>query len=99
MVAWGVVCTLMGTTQSYTGLLIARVFLGVAESGQYPGVSYYLTEWYGVRDLGFRQGLFFSAAGAAGAFSGLLAFGIDQMDGVGGYAGWRWIFVSVTEWE
>lgn len=40
-----------------------------------------------------RQALFFSAASIAGAFSGLLAFGISKMDGVGNLAGWRWIFI------
>jgi len=29
----------------------------------------------------------------AGAFSGLLAYLIVKMNGVGGYAGWRWIFI------
>lgn len=33
MVAWGIVMTLMGIVQNYTGLLIARIFLGVAEAG------------------------------------------------------------------
>lgn len=37
--------------------------------------------------------MFFSAASIAGAFSGLLAFGIARMDGVGGLEGWRWIFI------
>jgi MFS family permease len=37
--------------------------------------------------------LFFSAATLAGAFGGLLARGISQMDGVGGKAGWSWIFI------
>lgn len=40
-----------------------------------------------------RQALFFSAASIAGAFSGLLAFGISKMNGVGGLEGWRWIFI------
>jgi MFS family permease len=40
-----------------------------------------------------RQALFFAAASVAGAFSGLLAFAIAKMDGVGGLAGWRWIFI------
>ena len=38
MVAWGIVTTCMGTVENYHGLLIARIFLGVAESGQFPGV-------------------------------------------------------------
>jgi hypothetical protein len=40
MVAWGIVMTLMGIVQSYEGLLVARVFLGVAEAGLFPGVRY-----------------------------------------------------------
>ncbi|KAI9881863.1 MAG: hypothetical protein M1823_006425, partial [Watsoniomyces obsoletus] len=93
MIAWGTVMTRMGLVQDYHGLLIARVFLGVAEAGLYPGVAYYLTMWYCTEELAFRQGLFFSAASMAGAFSGLLAYAIAQMDGVAGYAGWRWIFI------
>jgi len=37
--------------------------------------------------------IFFSAATAAGAFGGLLARGIVEMDGVGGRPGWAWIFI------
>jgi len=49
--------------------------------------------WYCRHEAQTRQALFFSAASIAGAFSGLLAFGISKMDGVGGYEGWRWIFI------
>jgi MFS family permease len=38
---------------------------------------------------------FYLASAASGAFSGLLAAGIAQMDGVGGYEGWRWICTSL----
>ncbi|KAK3720122.1 hypothetical protein LTR37_003945 [Vermiconidia calcicola] len=93
MVAWGLVTTLTGIVKSYNGLLVIRVMLGVAEAGQYPGCAYYLTMWYAPQDLGLRQGMFFSAAALAGSFSGLLAYALAQMDGVGGLAGWRWIFI------
>lgn len=49
--------------------------------------------WYCRHEIQLRQALFFSAASVAGAFSGLLAFGIAKMDGVGGLEGWRWIFI------
>ena len=42
MIAWGTVTTLTGIVKDYHGLLIARVFLGVAEAGLYPGVAYYV---------------------------------------------------------
>ena len=93
MVAWGVVMTLMGIVKSYHGLLIARIFLGVAEAGLFPGVAYYITMWYSRKEGQLRQALFFSAASIAGAFSGLLAFAIAKMNGVGGLEGWRWMYV------
>ncbi|KAF9886417.1 hypothetical protein FE257_011449 [Aspergillus nanangensis] len=93
MLAWGIVMTLMGVVKNYQGLLATRFFLGVAEAGLYPGTAYYITLWYPRHRAQFRQALFFSAASIAGAFSGLLAYGIAKMDGVGGYAGWRWIFI------
>jgi hypothetical protein len=31
----------------------------------------------------------------SGAFSGLLAAGIENMDGIGGKPGWAWIFILV----
>lgn len=49
--------------------------------------------WYCRHEIQLRQALFFSAASIAGAFSGLLAFAIAKMDGVGGLEGWRWIFI------
>lgn len=49
--------------------------------------------WYCRHEIQIRTALFFSAASIAGAFSGLLAFAIAKMDGVGGLEGWRWIFI------
>lgn len=37
--------------------------------------------------------MFYFSSAASGAFSGLLAAGIAQMDGLGGLGGWRWIFI------
>jgi hypothetical protein len=36
---------------------------------------------------------FFSSSILAGGFSELLAYGIANMAGVGGYNGWSWIFI------
>ena len=37
--------------------------------------------------------VFVSAATAAGAFGGLIARGIAEMQGVGGLESWQWIFI------
>ena len=42
MAAWAVVCTLTAVTHNYTGLLLTRFFLGVAEAPFWPGLLYLL---------------------------------------------------------
>ena len=49
--------------------------------------------WYKRNEQHYRVALFFSAAAFAGAFGGVLAWGIAHMRGVGGLNGWRWIFI------
>jgi MFS family permease len=82
-----------GLVKNYPGLMAARAALGIAEGGLFPGVSFYITMWYRRHECGFRMAIFFSAATAAGAFGGLLARGITEMDGLGGLDGWAWIFI------
>ncbi|KAK9793563.1 putative Major facilitator superfamily (MFS) profile domain-containing protein [Seiridium cardinale] len=92
-IVWGVVATLLGIVHNYSGFLAARFFLGVAESGLFPGVVYYFSMWYKRRERQYRISLFFSAASLAGAFGGILAYGIGRMAGVVWDNGWRWIFI------
>lgn len=37
---------LMGVVQNFAGLVAARLALGIAEAGLFPGVILYLTLWY-----------------------------------------------------
>lgn len=67
--------------------------LGVTEAGFFPGAVLIISKWYLKNETQTRIALFYTASALAGAFSGLLAFGIAKMDGVGNYEGWRWIFI------
>ncbi|KIK81633.1 hypothetical protein PAXRUDRAFT_15139 [Paxillus rubicundulus Ve08.2h10] len=91
VVTWGFVLMLMGFVKTYPQLLCARVCLGVAEAGFYPGV--FITMWYPKYMYQYRVGLTTAAVGVAGAFSGLLAYAIGFMNGDGGLEGWSWIFI------
>ncbi|KAG1847112.1 MFS general substrate transporter [Suillus tomentosus] len=91
--AWGVVMTLNAFVKTYPQLVGVRICLGITEAGLFPGVVYYLTLWYPRHMLQYRIGLFFGAATVAGAFSGLLAFGIGYMGGMEGLEAWSWIFL------
>ncbi|KAF4967994.1 hypothetical protein FSARC_4555 [Fusarium sarcochroum] len=93
MVLWGIATTLTGIVQGYSSLLAARFFLGVTEAGLFPGIAFYMSLWYPRDNAQLRLSIVFAAASMAGAFSGLLAYLIDKMDGVGNLEGWRWIFI------
>lgn len=93
MFFWSLAMICQGFVTNYSGLMATRVFLGVFEGGLFPGVNYYITQWYVRNECGFRMALFFSAATLAGAFGGILARGIAEMSGVGGKAAWSWIFI------
>ncbi|KAI4261786.1 MAG: hypothetical protein L6R42_003018, partial [Xanthoria sp. 1 TBL-2021] len=91
--SWGIIATLTGVTQSYAGLLVCRLLLGLVEGGLFPGAAVYLTLFYTKRELALRVGYLFISAAIAGAVGGLLAYGIGFMDGVAGQKGWRWILI------
>ncbi len=93
MVLWGICMVCMGLTHNFQGMMAARFFLGLAEAGLFPGINYYLSCWYRRSEFGIRAAIFFSAAAVSGSFGGLLAAAIGQMKGIGGKAGWAWIFI------
>jgi MFS family permease len=89
-VAWGIVMTLMGLVTNHKGLYVARMFLGLAEAGFFPGATFLLTLWYKRHEVQTRMSFFYAGARLAGAFSGLLAYAIQYMDGIAGLGGWKW---------
>ncbi|KAM5545340.1 hypothetical protein V8D89_000953 [Ganoderma adspersum] len=92
-ILWGVVTCLMGLVKNYPQLVAVRVCLGAAETGLASGAFYYLSMWYPRHMIQTRFGIFWSGATLAGAFTGLVAFGISFMSGAGRLLGWSWIFI------
>ncbi|EGG04762.1 uncharacterized protein MELLADRAFT_88503 [Melampsora larici-populina 98AG31] len=93
--SWGVITILMAFMKNYSSLIACRFFLGLFEGGLLPGMVMYLSTMYKRNELQLRVGVFFAFASLSGAFGGLLAYGIERMDGVRGLKGWQWIFI----WE
>ncbi|CDR87306.1 related to TNA1-high affinity nicotinic acid plasma membrane permease [Sporisorium scitamineum] len=91
VITWGLVMLLTGFSNNFGALFAWRLLLGAAEAGLFPGITYYLTVLYPRKSIQLRVGLFFSAATIAGAFGGLLAFGLAKVH-AGAYNGWSWIF-------
>ncbi|KAF2461689.1 major facilitator superfamily domain-containing protein [Lineolata rhizophorae] len=93
MFMFGLVTICQGLVQNYSGLLATRFFLGVFETGMFPGCFYLIGMWYRRHEAQRRYTFFFSSTTLAGAFGGLLASAIGKMDGMRGYRGWRWVFI------
>lgn len=93
VVAWGAVMLGMGFVDNYGALAALRVVLGILEAGFFPSCVYLLSTWYTRFDIGKRYSCFYILGSLASACAGILAYGIMQLQGREGMAGWRWIFI------
>lgn len=64
----------------------------MCEAGLFPGLNYYLSELYTRDEYAKRVCMLSVATAFSGAFGGLIAYGVLQMDGISGVAGWRWLY-------
>lgn len=90
---WGACMICFGFVKRWDQMLGLRVILGVLEAGFFPGCAYLLSTWYTRYELQKRNAVFYLIGSMASAISGIMAYGIMQMDGLGKLSGWRWIFV------
>ncbi|EKG13808.1 Major facilitator superfamily [Macrophomina phaseolina MS6] len=63
------------------------------EAGFIPASLYAITTWYKTMEMSVRFAVFFFGNYVAQAASGLIAYGVLHMRGVGGLAGWQWLFI------
>ncbi|KAH7082842.1 major facilitator superfamily domain-containing protein [Paraphoma chrysanthemicola] len=88
---WGLVATFSAFVNNFASLVACRLLLGMFEAGLFPGVILYLSMFYNKRNLALRQAMFYGTSAIAGALGGLVAYAIGELDGAGGWSGWRWI--------
>ncbi|OTB12490.1 hypothetical protein K445DRAFT_66309 [Daldinia sp. EC12] len=93
IISFGIIMIGQGFVRSYGGLLAARFFLGLAEAGIFPGGFYLISFWYEKAEAQKRFTVYWSSTICAGAFGGLLASAIANMDGIRGLSSWRWVFI------
>jgi MFS family permease len=86
-VIWGVILTCHAATKNFTGIMIARFFLGAAEAAVSPGFSMMTGMWYKRSEQPLRHGFWFAGNSIAIAFGGLLSYGIAHISGT--LAAWK----------
>jgi hypothetical protein len=94
MIGFGVVVASISAVKNAAGLLTARFFLGIPESGVVPACIMYFSFWYKPSERAWRIGIFHAANSLASGVGGFLAIGIDNLNGKMGLESWRWLFVS-----
>lgn len=93
LLGWGFVASLTGLVQSVHQLYAARIVLGFAEAGYYPGIVLYLTYWFRQKEQARVLSLFltgFAVNNVLGApVSGFILQHVYWL----GLASWRWLFL------
>jgi len=94
MISWGLVSTLTAWVIGPASYFGARILLGVAEAGFFPGIIYYMTAWFPAA-LRARVVAWFMLAIPVATILGNVASGLilDSMQGVAGLEGWQWLFI------
>ena len=72
---------------------LAPFLLGMAEAGFFPGVLYYLTQWFPATHRGRAITRFYFALPISAAVMAALAGPLLALDGRLGLAGWQWLFL------
>lgn len=95
LATWGLITMAMALIQGPTSFYVLRFLLGAAEAGFFPGVLYYITQWFPIRHRGKVMGFFILSQPMALLITGPLAGALLGMDGIGNLAGWQWLFLAV----
>lgn len=74
-------------------MMALRILLGMAQSAIFPGLSYLISTWYTRKEQQLRYAFLQSGEVSVVALGGFLNFGLEHLDGKGGLAGWRWMFL------
>jgi len=92
MVTWGLIACGMAFIQTAHQLYGMRLLLGAAEAGFTPGIIYYISRWFPSSNRARAMSFFYIAAALASVIGLPLSGALLNMDGILGYAGWRWLY-------
>jgi D-galactonate transporter len=94
IVAWGIVSALTALVHTPVQFYIARLLLGVAEAGFFPGMILYLTYWFPAHRRAAMVALLMAGNPVSGIIGGPLSgFILHHFTNTQGIAGWQWLFI------
>jgi MFS transporter, ACS family, tartrate transporter len=93
MVTWGIIAAAMMFVRTPGQFYALRILLGVAEAGFFPGMVYYLSDWFPAAQRARVLSRFLTAVPLAGALGNPISAWLLRLDGWHGLAGWQWLFL------
>lgn len=93
MISWGIVAMAQAFIVGPHSFYLARIALGVAEAGFFPGVLLYLTLWFPAAQRARVVGLFMAGVPASTALGAPIGGWLLKLDGDFGIEGWQWLFL------
>lgn len=93
MISWGLIASAMMFVRTPLHFYILRFLLGVAEAGFFPGIVYYLSQWFPAEQRARASSRFMAAIPLSGVLSGVVGGLLLGLNGRLGFAGWQWLLL------
>jgi ACS family tartrate transporter-like MFS transporter len=93
MITWGLISMAMVLVRTPWEFYTARFLLGMAEAGFFPGVIFYLMQWFPSAQRARTISRFYVAAPLSSVVMGAVAGSLLSLQGRLSLAGWQWLFL------
>ncbi|PVZ19671.1 Sugar phosphate permease [Pseudomonas sp. URIL14HWK12:I9] len=93
MISWGLLSAATAFVWDGTSFLVLRFLLGAAEAGFYPGIIFYLTQWFPDRRRAQIIGILLLSNPLATIVGGPVSGLLLSMGPHHGLADWQWLFI------
>jgi MFS transporter, ACS family, tartrate transporter len=93
MFTWGLLAMGMMLVKTPVQFYVMRFLLGMAEAGFFPGVIFYLAQWFPAHMRARAISRFYISLPISSVLMGAIAGLLLGLQGKAGLAGWQWLFL------
>ena len=93
MLTWGLLAMGMMFVKTPVQFYVMRFLLGMAEAGFFPGVIFYLSQWFPAHMRARAISRFYISFPLGSVLMGAIAGALLGLQGKAGLAGWQWLFL------
>lgn len=94
MVTWGLIAVGMMFVRTPMQFYSMRFLLGMSEAGFFPGVVFYLAQWFPAEIRGRAISRFYISLPISSVLMGAVAGSLLNLNGHLHLAGWQWLFLA-----